>query len=153
MKETKFRAMRDERREEPRPTEEAIMAQVAELTRRLIDYGESRIAGLGLTMPQAELLRALGSPLPMNQIAGRMHCDASNLTGIVDRLEVRGLVERRVRADDRRVKEIALTPDGRRVKRQVDGVLKGTPGLRALNAKDQAALRNLLARVLQEFGA
>jgi DNA-binding MarR family transcriptional regulator len=153
MEETKFRAMRDERREEPRPVGEEIVEQVGELTRRLIDYGESRIAGLGLTMPQAELLRALGSPLPMNQIAGRMHCDASNLTGIVDRLEGRGLVERRVRADDRRVKEIALTPDGRRVKRQVDGVLNVTPVLGALSARDQAALRNLLARVLQEFGA
>ncbi|MDQ6901066.1 MAG: MarR family transcriptional regulator [Candidatus Dormibacteraeota bacterium] len=109
-------------------------------------------AGLGLTVPQAGLLQALGSPLPMNQIAGRMHCDASNLTGIVDRLEGRGLVERRVRADDRRVKEIALTPAGRRVKRQVDGVLKGTPGFGALNAEDQATLRSLLARVLQEFG-
>jgi DNA-binding MarR family transcriptional regulator len=42
----------------------------------------------------------------MKQIAGRMHCDASNLTGIVDRLEGRGLVERRVRADDRRVNDL-----------------------------------------------
>jgi hypothetical protein len=57
-----------------------------------------------------------------------------------------------VRADDRRVKEIALTPEGRPVKRQVDGVLKGTPGFGALNTKDQATLRGLLARVLQGFG-
>jgi DNA-binding MarR family transcriptional regulator len=95
----------------------------------------------------------LGSPLPMNQIAGRMHCDASNLTGIVDRLETRGLVERRVRADDRRVKEIALTTEGRKVRRQVEGVLKGMPGFGALNVKDQARLRSLLSRVLQGFDA
>jgi DNA-binding MarR family transcriptional regulator len=93
------------------------MEQVDELHRRLTAYGESQIAGLGLTVPQAGLLHTLGSPLPMKQIAERMHCDASNLTGIVDRLEDRGLVERRVRADDRRVKEIALTREGRRVKR------------------------------------
>lgn len=129
------------------------MEQVAELTRRLTDYGESRIAGLGLTVPQAALLHELGSPLAMNKVAGRLHCDASNVTGIVDRLEGRGLVERRVRADDRRVKEIALTSEGRRVKRQVDAVLEGTPGIGALSAKDQAALRGLLARVLREFGA
>jgi DNA-binding MarR family transcriptional regulator len=132
---------------------EEIMEQVGELHRRLVGYGEGRIAALGLTAPQAVLLRALGSPLPMNQIAGRMHCDASNLTGIVDRLEARGLVERRVRARDRRVKEIALTATGRRVKRQVDRVLRGTPGLGALNAEEQAALRGLLGRVLEDFRA
>ena len=137
--------------EEPRPAEEMLLEQVGQLHRHLVDYGEGRIGALGLTMPQAELVLALGSPLPMNQIADRMHCDASNLTGIVDRLEGRGLVERRVRAADRRVKEIALTPEGRRMKRQVDGVLKGTPGFRALPAEDQATLQALLARVLQEF--
>jgi MarR family transcriptional regulator, organic hydroperoxide resistance regulator len=145
--------MSEELREEPRSAAEEILRQLDQLHRHLVDYGESRIGGLGLTMPQAELLRGLGSPLPMNQIAGRMHCDASNVTGIVDRLEGRGLVERRVRADDRRVKEIALTPEGRRLKRQVDGVLRGTPGFGALHAEDQATLRGLLARVLQEFGA
>jgi MarR family transcriptional regulator, organic hydroperoxide resistance regulator len=145
--------MSERAKEEPRAAAEEIMEQVDELHRRLTDYGESRIAGLGLTIPQAGLLHTLGSPLPMNQIAGRMHCDASNLTGIVDRLEGRGLVERRVRAGDRRIKEIALTPEGRRVKRQVDSVLKGTPGFGALNAEDRATLRSLLGRVLQEFGA
>lgn len=143
--------MSKEPTEEQRPAAEAIMEQVAELTRRLTDYGESRIAGLGLTVPQAMLLRELGSPLAMNKVAGRLHCDASNVTGIVDRLEGRGLVERRVRAGDRRVKEIALTPEGRRVKRQIDAMLEGTPGIGALSPKDQAALTSLLARVLQEF--
>ena len=37
------------------------------------------------------------------------------------------------------------------MKRQVDGVLKGTPGFGALPAEDQATLQALLARVLQEF--
>jgi DNA-binding MarR family transcriptional regulator len=145
--------MSEEPREQSRPATEEILEQVAELNRRLIDYGESRIAGLGLTVPQAALLRELGTPLAMNKVAGRLHCDASNVTGIVDRLEGRGLVERQVRADDRRVKEIALTPEGRRVKRQVDAVLKGTPGIGTLSSKDQVALRNLLGRVLNEFGA
>ena len=139
--------------EEPRPAGEMLLEQVDKLHRRFVDHGEGRIGALGLTMPQAGLLRALGSPLPMNQIAGRMHCDASNLTGIVDRLEARGLVERRVRAADRRVKEVALTPEGRRMKRQVDNLFTGTPGFRVLDAQDQATLRDLLARVLQDFDA
>jgi MarR family transcriptional regulator, organic hydroperoxide resistance regulator len=145
--------MSERAKEEPRAAAEEIMEQVDELHRRLTDHGESRIAALGLTVPQAGVLHTLGSPLPMNQIAGRMHCDASNLTGIVDRLEGRGLVERKVRAGDRRVKEIALTAEGRRVKRQVDSVLKSTPGFGALTTEDQAALRSLLGRVLAEFRA
>jgi DNA-binding MarR family transcriptional regulator len=139
--------------EELRPAAEEIVEQVAELRRRLLDYVEGRIAGLGLTVPQARLLRELRTPLAMNKVADRLHCDASNVTGIVDRMEVRGLVERRVRADDRRVKEIGLTAEGRRVRRQVEGVLAGTPGIGALKSEEQAALRSLLARVLKGFDA
>ena len=137
--------------EEQTPAEQMLLEQVYQLHRHLVDYGERRIGDLGLTMPQAELLRALGSPLPMNQIAGRMHCDASNLTGIVDRLEGRGLVKRRVLAADRRIKEIALTPEGRRLRQKVEGVFTGTPGFRTLHAEEQKSLQTLLARVLEEF--
>src|SRR5262249_16172524 len=45
-------------------------------------------------------------PLPMGRLAETLGCDASNVTGLVDRLEARGLVERRASAKDRRVKVI-----------------------------------------------
>jgi DNA-binding MarR family transcriptional regulator len=57
-----------------------------------------------------------GRPLPMRQLAETLSCDASNVTGLVDRLEARGLVERRPSAQDRRVKELQLTPTGLRAR-------------------------------------
>src|SRR5260221_11983603 len=49
-------------------------------------------------------------PLPMRQLADTLSCDASNVTGLVDRLESRGLVQRQAAARDRRVKVRQLTP-------------------------------------------
>ena len=55
----------------------------------------------------------LAAPRPMGDLAAHMHCDSSNITGIVDRLTERGLVERRSAEGDRRVKLVALTDSGR----------------------------------------
>src|ERR687892_1793493 len=52
---------------------------------------------LGLAPMQLHALRVIepGAELPMSSLAGKLFCDASNVTGIVDRLEARGLIERR----------------------------------------------------------
>ncbi len=47
-----------------------------------------------------------------------MHCDNSNITGIVDRLAERGLVERRAAEGDRRVKLVALTEAGEELQQE-----------------------------------
>src|SRR3954467_11937425 len=74
-----------------------------------------------LTPMQLHALRALepGLELTMSALAGSLFCDASNVTGIVDRLEDRGLIERRPAAHDRRVKMLAVTDEGARLRRQV----------------------------------
>ena len=69
---------------------------------------------LDLTTAQAKALTVLQSdrPLPMRVLAKLIHQDPSNLTGVVDRLEERGLIERRGSTDDRRVKGLLITPAG-----------------------------------------
>src|SRR5436305_12556482 len=69
---------------------------------------------LDLTFAQAHMLRLLepGKPLPMSALAERLLCDASNVTGLADRLEARGLVRRESAEGDRRVKALTITPDG-----------------------------------------
>src|SRR3954464_8526996 len=64
-----------------------------------------------LSPMQAHVLRLLEptAPLPMRTLARKLGCDASNITGIVDRLEERGLLVRAVSAVDRRVKMLVLT--------------------------------------------
>ena len=67
----------------------------------------------GLSVAQVDVLRRLRQgPSPMRRLADQMNCEASNLTGLVDRLEARGLVERQSYPDDRRVKCVALTESG-----------------------------------------
>ncbi|MBM2811648.1 MAG: transcriptional regulator, MarR family, partial [Chloroflexi bacterium] len=69
---------------------------------------------LGLSPAQAHLLLQLGEGRTISQreLAKELACDPSNLTGISDRLEARGLVARRTDPIDRRIKAIVATPEG-----------------------------------------
>lgn len=78
----------------------------------------------GLTHQQLLLLRGLEPPRPMREVADAMCCDPSNVTTMIDRLEGRGLVERTPGSDDRRVKMLSLTSDGRALLRKVDQELE-----------------------------
>jgi DNA-binding MarR family transcriptional regulator len=130
----------------PLKKQEEIVRLVMDLSRNLSSHYDAKLAELNLTLPQAMLLRQLGDALPMNEAAGKLHCDPSNVTGIVDRLEARGLIERQHLTKDRRVKHLALTLEGRRLKRRVDAILAAAPGVSDLGSADQAALLVLLNR-------
>jgi DNA-binding MarR family transcriptional regulator len=103
----------------------------------------------GLTPPQYFALNAMDEPTPMGKIADILKCDNSNLTWITDRLEERGLVERRSNPDDRRIKLLVLTDEGRRVRDEIRARLAVPPaGLTNLSRADQRALRDILRRAL-----
>jgi DNA-binding MarR family transcriptional regulator len=109
------------------------------------------MADFDLTPVQGHVLRILGNrgPLAMNELAEALSCDASNVTGMVDRLEARGLVERRPGDRDRRVKELVLTPAGLELRRHVLERMSEPPeAIQRLSARDQRALRDVLARAL-----
>src|SRR4051812_33721745 len=57
-----------------------------------------------------------GEGMPMNMVSGMLLCDASNVTGIVERLVLHGLVAREECTKDRRVKLIQLTKKGEAVR-------------------------------------
>ena len=109
--------------------------------------------GLDLSPAQCQVLHLIEpeQPVPMGQLAETLSCDASNVTGLVDRLEKRGLVRRRPSSQDRRVKVIELTPAGARVRadlrRQIGG---GQCALGRLSASDRKALVALLEILLGE---
>lgn len=94
-------------------------------------------------------LLAPGEPVPMGRLAETLACDASNVTGLVDRLESRGLVERRPSADDRRVKVLALTPTGARLRTLLHRRMVDPPDpFRRLSALEQRTLVKILERLL-----
>lgn len=72
------------------------------------------LAEIGLTFPQYRVIRALGraGAMPMNKIGEHMFVTPANITGLVDRLEGRGYVERKEVGIDRRVVRIGLTRKG-----------------------------------------
>jgi DNA-binding MarR family transcriptional regulator len=73
-------------------------------------------AGLSTAQVNALLRLAPGEAVPMRSLAARLDYDASNLSVLVDRLERRGAVERQPDPADRRVKALALTVEGERLR-------------------------------------
>lgn len=105
--------------------------------------------GLGLRPASFGTLRALAEPCTMSEIATVLHCDNSNVTGIVDGLEERGLVVRTASEGDRRVKLIALTAEGRRVRARLMRAVETPPAwLTQLSPADQRTLREVLLRAI-----
>jgi DNA-binding MarR family transcriptional regulator len=109
---------------------------------------------LDLHPAQAGALLQLASPLPMNELAALLGCDNSNVTGLIDRLEARGLVTRQPSSDDRRVKHVVLTAAGQRLREaMLDRVAQPTLGFQRLSAAEYRQLGDLLRQVLTDDGA
>jgi DNA-binding MarR family transcriptional regulator len=133
------------------PSLEELVGLLFILTGDLRQRFTDRAALFELSFPQAMALRELDEPLPMRDLADRLCCDASNVTGIVDRLESRGLVERRTAADDRRVKHIVLTEAGRTLREEHRrGLTADLPLLHDLSPDDRRQLAALLRRSVGE---
>ncbi|ATW52059.1 MarR family winged helix-turn-helix transcriptional regulator [Streptomyces xantholiticus] len=95
----------------------------------------------GLTMTQAKMLILLRQPLPMRALAGKLACDASNITGLVDRLEAHGLVSRHLDPADRRIKNVVATEKGLEAVRVIRADMRATSA--AFNRLDDEGRRSL----------
>lgn len=107
-------------------------------------------AELDLTAMQMLALKKLepGRAVPMSTLADSLACDASNVTGIVDRLEARGLIERRSAEGDRRKKLLALTEQGTALRDRIgERMAEPPPPLAELPVDRQRALRDALRAV------
>jgi DNA-binding MarR family transcriptional regulator len=106
----------------------------------------------GLTGPQMHTLCLIqpDAPAAMNTLSCQMACDASNITGIADRLSAHGYIERRDDPSDRRVKVMVLTPKGTAMRQKILSELMGfMPGSADnLTAAETTMLQELLAKVL-----
>ncbi len=77
----------------------------------------------GITPSQYNVLRILrgeGKPLPILEIAGRTVAVVPGITGVIDRLEQAGLVQRERCEQDRRVIYVALTDQGARTLEELE---------------------------------
>jgi DNA-binding MarR family transcriptional regulator len=111
------------------------------------------VAALDLAPSQARALHELDleRPISMRELAQRLKSDPSNVTGLIDRLEKRGLVERRPDPADRRIKGLALTSAGARLRERLFARLySAPPSVAALSERDQRMLRDVLQRVISK---
>ncbi len=85
----------------------------------------------------------------MNGLADALDCDASNITGLVDKLEMRGLIQRQLDPDDRRVKMIALTAAGSKFRaRLLDRLAQPSASVTSLSPADKKTLRRIVAQMI-----
>ena len=111
----------------PTPTDKRRQAeQMADLTFELLEqcqYKREQIADqLKLTVAEFKLFRAFRADamLSVNELAGRLDLSPSRLTRIIDGLEEKRFVRRTIGARDRRIMEISLTEQGKKVQRHLE---------------------------------
>jgi DNA-binding MarR family transcriptional regulator len=139
----------------PNQASESLIYALSELSFDLANKTNAVIGEvlveLDLTAPLANALWHLdpsAPALPMRELASRLSCDPSTVTFLADRLEERGLLQRRVDPKNRRVKLLALTTKGQRARGAlVERMATGSPIAR-LPVRDQQQLHRLLAKAL-----
>ncbi|MEW2545078.1 MarR family transcriptional regulator [Streptomyces sp. NPDC047002] len=127
-----------------------VVELIGSVVARYYEEYEQAAAEHSLTGAQARVLRLLSlEPLPMRRIARKLKCEPSNVTGIVDRLEARGLVERTPDPSDRRVKLAAPTRSGLATAARLrDSLDFAREPLAELSAQERRTLRDLLRRMV-----
>lgn len=128
------------------------MSQPRQIQMYLLGIGErlrQHMAEVGhrldFTPQQVLVLDRLGSRHTMGQLAGDLKCDPSNVTGLIRRLELRGLVLREADEADRRTKWLSLTPAGIAARESlVREMFDGTSVLDGLDDESQEQLLGYL---------
>ncbi|AJT70081.1 hypothetical protein T261_8488 [Streptomyces lydicus] len=127
-----------------------IVGLFAAINRRYSQEAEAAASNHDLTPLQAKALLAAEGPVPTRRIADRLHAEPSNVTVIIDRLESRGLVERSLDPDDRRVKRVAATTAGRTAAADLRARMPfAAEPLARLTTQQRETLRELLQLILE----
>jgi DNA-binding MarR family transcriptional regulator len=100
---------------------EYICFNIGRVMRRVYEYYDSRLSSFNLTTPQYMVFNALwiGDGITIGELGQRVALDGSTITGILDRMEKSGYVERRPNAGDRRSALVHLTEKAREVGPQI----------------------------------
>lgn len=129
-----------------------ILRPLVEASRAIFEVGDRHIRSMGLTPPQFSVIAELGGTQGMTAVElahSTLHAKAS-LTGIIDRLVHKGLVERRPIPGDRRAMNVRLTKNGEAMHKKCFMAQANfiRPYFeRALSKKEIPVLQNMLIRL------
>jgi DNA-binding MarR family transcriptional regulator len=134
-----------------------LLAALADMTMLAADDTNAMAGeictGLGLTGPEATLLWQLdpaAAPPSMREMAATLRRDPSTITSLVDGLEAKKLITRRLDPLNRRVKTLVLSAKGRTIRqRLIEGMRTRSP-VAQLSEDDQRDLYRLLSKFISE---
>ncbi|MEW6681411.1 MAG: MarR family transcriptional regulator [Nitrospirota bacterium] len=130
-----------------------IMQSLRRIFKAIQQYSEDVFKEFGVTGPQLWALRTIYTqgPLSMGELSRSMYLHISTASGVVDRLERRGYVERNREDSDRRVVKISLTSAGKRLVQRGPEAAQGKllHGLESLSSAEVRVIRSSLERVVR----
>lgn len=106
--------------------EDQILAALRRITRAIDLHSQTLLRDCGLTAPQLTALNAISrlQPITAGEFAKEIHLGHPTVTGILDRLDRRGLIQRMRGEADRRNVSISLTDEGRAVLKEAPSLLQ-----------------------------
>jgi DNA-binding MarR family transcriptional regulator len=141
----------------PLEYQEEILRSLRRIIRAVDLYSRRLVTQHGLSGPQLLCLRRLATtgPMPAGQLASEMSLSPATVSGILDRLEVRGLATRERQTDDKRRVLVRLTPKGRRTAQKAPPPLEHgfLEQLEALPINKQAEIDRVLKRLVTMMSA
>ncbi|MBU0514898.1 MAG: MarR family transcriptional regulator [Proteobacteria bacterium] len=134
--------------------QDCIFFQLANASRHSLRFLGRRLSGLDLTVSQAVALSGLSDQdgVTSKHLGAKIRFDSATLTGVLDRLESTGVIERRPNPDDRRSILVVLTPQGRDLAQAVDAIVQeaNRDFVAGLDAGQDRTLRRLLGRLSRD---
>jgi len=124
-------------------TREVAISEIMQSLRRIFkaiqDYSHEVSNKFGITGPQLWALKTISQngKLSLGELTKKMYLHPSTITGVVDRLEKKGYVSRDRGQGDRRVINVQLTPQGKKLVKRAPNPVQGKMiyGLRRLKKK------------------
>jgi DNA-binding MarR family transcriptional regulator len=133
--------------------QECIFFQLTKTSQTAVKFLGQKVSNLGITPIQSLILRFLGEEdqLTVSALAKRSELDMATLTGILDRLEGAGLIERKTNPVDRRSLYICLTRRGKETAEEVGKIIEeaNRDFTRTLSKEEREKILNFLVRLRQ----
>ncbi len=131
--------------------DECIFFQLAKANQAGSRFWLKKLSDLHLTAVQGMVIRFLygNDRLTSSELGKKTDLDSATLTGLLDRLEAGGFIERRQNPEDRRSIRIYLTEKGKTTGKKVAQLMEEANGefLQEFNVSEEVALRTLLTRI------
>jgi len=103
---------------------DAVVDQLHEMIGMMRCAGTGRMVRSGISMTHLHILWLLEhhGDLTMGRLAELVDVSLSNASGLIDRMEERGLVERIRVPDDRRIVIVRVSPEGEKIRDEIEAI-------------------------------